>query len=167
MAVPTIVSDILLNLDILGSITNHQTLLVEGDRLRFDLRYAQWVRRPLTGDGREQIKTVIEKTFSICEEILHSYQCNSYITNPDIVNHEQTMIVNNISDTLNNIVTRKTKVIQGLETLSTFERYTGDPAFKIQMSRFCERMSRICKWAETLQSMIFKPEKHKNEEIVE
>lgn len=51
-----IVSDMLLNLDILGSISNHQTLMVDGDRLRFDTRYAQWIRRSVTGDSRAQIR---------------------------------------------------------------------------------------------------------------
>lgn len=156
MALAIVASDVLLNLDIIGSITNHQTLMVEGDRLRFDTRYIQWVRRPLTGDSREQIKAAIDKTLSTCEELLHSYQCNTYVIGSDAskMQHEQIMIVTNIADTLHNIVIRKGKVAAGLEILSTFERYTHDPEFKIQMSRFGERMLRICKWAELLQNII-------------
>lgn len=42
-------------------------------------------------------------------------------------------------------------MITALEILSTFERYSGDSEFKIQMTRFSERMQRITKWAETLR----------------
>lgn len=158
MALASVASDVLLNLDILGSITNHQTLMVEGDRLRFDNRYVQWVRRPLTGDSRDQIKCAIEKTLTIAEELLHSYQCNTYVVHPDLerMQHEQTMIVTTIFDTLTNVVARKAKVMAGLDILSTFERYTHDPEFKIQMSRFSDRMQRLCKWAEGLQLTIAK-----------
>lgn len=158
MALAILASDILLNLDILGSITNHQTLLVEGDRLRFDTRYMQWMRRPLTGDSREQIKAAIDKTLSMCEELLHSYQCNTYVVCPDAhhMQHEQTMIVTQIADTLNNIVARKARVVSGLEILNTFERYTHDPEFRIQTFRFGERMVRLCKWAELLHGIITK-----------
>lgn len=149
MTLALVASDILFNLDILGSVSAHQTLMVEGDRLGFENRYAQWVRRPLSGDGRKQIKDAIEKTFAICEELLHSYQCNMYI-GQETLQHEQKMIVNNISNTLKSIISRKQRVLDGLETLSTFERYNQDPEFKIQMSRFSDRMLRICEWAEKI-----------------
>ena len=158
MALSAVASDVLLNLDIIGSISNHQTLMVEGDRLRFDTRYIQWARRTLTGDSREQIKAAIEKTLLTCEELLHSYQCNTYVVCPETakIQHEQAMIVTAIADTLSNIVTRKAKVMAGLEIPSTFERYTHDPEFRIQMTRAGDRMARICKWAELLQGIIAK-----------
>lgn len=174
MALAVVASDVLLNLDILASISNHQTLMVEGDRLRFDTRYVQWARRTLTGDSRDQIKNAIEKTLLTCEELLHSYQCNIYVISPDTskMQHEQTMIVTNIADTLHNIVARKAKVIAGLDILSTYERYTQDPEFKIQMTRFGERVLRICKWAELLQGIIVrhgvvKPDRSKIRETPE
>lgn len=158
MALAVIVSDALLNLDILGSITINQTLMVDGDRLRFDTRYAQWFRRSVSGDSRQQIQNAIEKTFTIFEELLHSYQCNIHIIQPDTPNmkHEQAMIVTRIADTLKSICARKTKVIEGLDKLSTFERYSGDSEFKIQMTRFGDRMQNISKWAEKLLGIIDK-----------
>lgn len=156
MALSTLVSDLLLNWDILGSLTNHQTLMVEGDRLRIDTRYGQWLRRPLSGDGREPIKHAIDKTLLLCEELLHSYQCNMYVISPDTLcmQHEQKRIVSNIRDTLEHLLSRQARVLAGLQVLSTFERYAQDPEFKIQMARFQERVTRLCQWAETLRDLV-------------
>lgn len=156
MALANVASDILLNFDVIGNITTHQTLMVEGNRLGFEVRYAQFVRRHISGDGRKQIRDAIEKTFTICEELLHSYQCNTYVLNfsDSRLHQEQAMIVTNIRDTLKQIMERRTSVIEGLETLSTFERYNYDPEFKIQMERFKERMQKVCKWAESIQRLI-------------
>ena len=155
MALQTIVSDVLWNLDIIGSISNHQTLMVDGDRLRFDNRYLQWIRRSVSGDSREQILQAIRNTFSRCEEVVHSYQCNTYVItpNPSVLN-EQLEIVSNILDTLQSFITRKSSVVSGLAILSTFERYDSDSAFRIEMSRFMERMQKLCRKCEQIKQTI-------------
>jgi len=156
MALQTVVADILWNLDIIGAVSNHQTLLVDGDKLAFDTRYLQWLRRPVTGDSRSQILAAVDKTFQLFEEVLHSYQCNSYISNTTThVHQEQLEIADNILNNLQNLMSRKTHVNNGLSTLSTFERYNDDSGFKIEMNRFSERMQKLCRKCETLkQKMI-------------
>lgn len=152
MSMQTVVSDILWNLDIIGSISNHQTLLVDGDRLAFDTRYFQSIRRPFTGDSRTQILAAISKTFKVFEEVLHSYQCNSYISdNTTHIHQEQLEIADNILTNLNNLTSRQADVATGLSTLATFERYNDDSAFKIEMNRFSDHMKKLCRKCEILK----------------
>lgn len=155
MALQTVVADVLWNFDVISSVDSHQTLLLDGDRLQFDTRYAQWLRRPISGDSRKQILVVLERTFARCDEVLHSYQCNTYIGSATSgLLQEQRMIVTNISDTLHSILKRQEPVIKGLKTLGTFERYSVDSAFSIGVTRFVEHMQRICRWCETLLGTI-------------
>jgi hypothetical protein len=153
MALSVVVGDVLWNFDIIASINIHQTLLVDGNRLNFDNRYFQFLRRPLTGDSRDLILQVIEKNFTVCEEILHSYQCNMYINEKDEnkLHQEQKEIVGTIYDNLNHFIERKSKVINGLKILATFERYNDDPSFRIEMKRFVDRLEKLIKKCEALK----------------
>lgn len=161
MSLATVVSDILWNLDIISSIGSHQTLLVDGDKLGFDTRYMQWLRRPMTGDSREEILHAINKTFKLFEEVLHSYQCNSYINNAiSHVHQEQLEIADNILTNLKNLMKRKDKVVQGLITLSTFERYNNDSGFKIEMKRFEERMMKLYQKSEQIEQKMLQKLPH-------
>jgi hypothetical protein len=155
MALNTVVNDILWNLDTIGSINNHQTLLVTGDRLNFDTRYMQFIRRPFTGDSRDQILNTVEKTFKLFEEVLHSYQCNHYL-NPQAkhIHQEQVEIADNIVNNIYALKERKDAVIQGLTTLSTFERYNDDSGFKIKMKGFMERIVKLYAKCESIQQRI-------------
>jgi hypothetical protein len=154
MALSTVVADVMWNFDIIGSINIHQTLLVNGDKLNFENRYFQFIRRTITSDGREQILQTIDKTFTICEEILHSYQCNMYVNTEQFENlhQEQLEIVSTIYDTLHNFIDRKKSVMNGLKVLSSFERYNDDPAFRIEIKRFNDRLEKIMKKCEQLKS---------------
>ncbi len=156
MALSMIVSDILWNLDVLGAVTNHQTLLVLGDKLAFDNRYLQWVRRPISGESRSHILSALEKTFGLFEEVLQSYQSNTYVNTPGVLSHEQSEIADNILINLRNLMERRECVTTGLNTLMTFERYNHDSAFKIEMNRFMERMERLCKKCQSLTCRIEK-----------
>jgi len=156
MSLSMVVSDILWNLDVLGAVTNHQTLLVSGDKLAFDNRYLQWVRRPISGDSRSHILSALEKTFGLFEEVLQSYQSNIYVNTAGNLSHEQSEIADNILINLKNLVDRQECVNTGLNTLMTFERYNHDSAFKIEMNRFMERMDRLCKKCQNLTSRIEK-----------
>jgi len=153
MALTTLFDSLLWNFDIIGSINIHQTLLVNGDKLNFETRYFQFVRRALTSDSREQILQAIDKTFSSCEEILHAYQCNMYVNSDQVeqLHQEQLEIVSTIYDNLNNFVARKANVIKGLNVLSSFERYNNDPSFRIEIKRFTERLEKIIKKCEQIK----------------
>ena len=157
MALKTVVIDIMWNLDIIGSLTNHQTLMVDGDRLQFDTRYVQWLRRTVTIDSRERILNAIRKTFDLCEEVVHSYQCNIYIKGiPEehLCHHEQLEIISNILENLQSFINRKKMVVEGLNVLCTFERYSQDTAFRIEMGRFMDRMQKLCRRCEGLKQSI-------------
>ena len=165
MALQTVVNDILWNLDIISEVTNQQTLKCDGNRLEFDNRYLQYIRRSLSNDSRQLILHTIQKTFLLIEEIIQSYQyvlsseSLRVVTNktPEIpdgvwVQNEQVDIANNIYDNLQNFILRKNAVIQGLRTLSTFERYNTDTSFKIEMNRFIDKTEKLTRKCETIRS---------------
>ncbi len=162
MALQTVVNGVLWNLDVLSNITSHQTLLVQGDKLDFDNRYLQIIRRPLTQDSRSSILQAIQRTFQICEEVTQSYV---YVLNSDsnrlrnekteaftsseaqsiwLQNQEFDTAIS-IFDNLKKIIERETNVVSGLQALSNFERYAEDKAFKIEMKSFIEKMRRIAR----------------------
>jgi len=145
MSLQCVTEDILWNLDILGSISNHQTLLVDGRKLDFDNRTLQWLRRPITGDSRDQILDAIKHTFVMFEEVLRSYQCNAYL-HPDLkhIHQEQLEVVETIMTNLDSLVARQQNVKRGLSTLATFERYNTDSGFRIQLNQFTEKMDKLC-----------------------
>lgn len=144
MALDTIVSDIMWNLDIIRAITNHQTLMVHGNRLEFDNRVLQWLRRPLTGDSRQQILNAIQNTFTMFEEVLRSYQCNIYIQNPDDYKQaEQSEVIDKIYTHLTGFIERRNEVFNGLEILSTFERYNNDHQFNIRLKSIKTTINRL------------------------
>lgn len=154
MALQSVVGDILWNLDVVGAIDNHQTLLVQGDRLAFDTRYFQFIRRPVSGNSRQQILTTLEKTFILFEEVIQSYQSNNYVNSSTPLTSEQIEVADNIMCNLKNLIHRQALVIHGLTTLSTFERYNQDSSFKLEMNRFIERISKLCRKCETLVSKL-------------
>ena len=164
MALQTVVNDILWNLDIISEITNQQTLMCDGNKLEFDNRYLQYIRRSLSNDSRQLILHTIQKTFLLIEEIIQSYQ---YVLSseslrvltdktPEIpdgvwVQNEQVDIANNIYDNLQNFILRKAGVIQGLRTLSTCERYNTDTSFKIEMNRFIDKTEKLTRKCENIR----------------
>lgn len=149
MALPTVVSDILWNMDILGSITNHQTLWVDGDKLGFDTRYMQWLRRPLTGDSREHILHAVKKTLTLFDELLQSYTLihSNNRSRQDEVELDEIMLNN-----LHELNKREDKVNKGLSILSTFERYNGDSAFRMEVERLNREVQRLCQKSRALVS---------------
>ena len=165
MALQTVVNDILWNLDIISLVNTNQTLLVDGDKLGFDMRYLQGLRRPLTGDSRNQILAVIQKTLNLCEETLQSYQfvlnsdsqrlfCEKIGSIPDTVwlQNEQIDVINNVYDNLQNFISRKKGVIRGLQNLSTFERYNNDTSFKIDLNRFVQKLEKFIRKCENVRT---------------
>ena len=165
MALPTIVSDILWNFDILASLSFNETLLVDGDKLGFDKRYLQFARRSITRDSRDAILHAIQKTFTLCEEIIQSYQyvinnetlramCDKMGSIPDIVwlQNEQIDTANCIFENLQHLIVRKPGVIKGLTTLSTFERYDSDTSFKIELNRFIEKLEKLIRKCENMRT---------------
>lgn len=173
MAVQTVVNDILWNLDIISAVTTHQTLMVYGDKLEFDARYLQHLRRHITNDSRQLILHTIQKTFSLCEEIIQSYQyvlsseslksiCIDSPTVHDSVwlQNEQIDIANSIYDNLQNFIQRKAGVIQGLKTLSNFERYNMDTSFKLEMNRLIEKTEKFTRKCDVLLSKMRKTYKN-------
>lgn len=154
MALKSLTGDILWNFDILGSIDLHQTLLVDGDRLNFDNRYLQSVRRTISQDSRDHVLRVIQKTFDQCEELLHAYQCNVYCHQQrKELKQEQLDIVTTIHDNINHILSRKQRLIDGLTNLASYERYANDSAFKIEIQRFLDRVEKICKKCEAFPNI--------------
>lgn len=150
MALATVCSDILWNLDILAAVNVHQTLLVIGDRLEFDKRPVQWLWRRISGDSREHVLHAIDRTFGMCEELLQSYryticnECMQSLATRTVANemelNEQAEIVSQIYYNLSTVIQRIDPVIRGLRTLSTFERYTEDRSFQNKIARSIDRI---------------------------
>lgn len=151
MALNTIVADVLHNLDILAEITNHQTLLVNGDRLDYDQRYFQSLRRSLSGDSRHNVLKVIHRTFDKFQEIIESYQSQTYSSSYHIRSRrEEKDLMDNIVDNIQSLIQREQKVIQGLQILSTFSRYDKDPSFRIKIDRLKKKIHNLCKKGQSL-----------------
>jgi hypothetical protein len=144
MALNTLFKDIIWNLDTICSIDNHQTLLVFGDKLNFDDRLFQSIRRAMTDDGRSQIVSAIDKTLTLTNELLTSYKHSNYIQ-PSIkyTYQEQMDIAENINNNVTEIENKKDNVVTGLQVLSTFERYTSDAAFQIKIKSFIQNINKI------------------------
>ncbi len=157
MSLQTLVDDVILwNLDIIGDIKNHQTLLVVGYRLNFDNRMFQSVRRALSEDSRDHILQAVESIFVFMQEVLQAFQCNHYVGRCAMqqVQQEQLEIVTAVRRTLRAFVAREDKVKSGLKTLGTFERYNNDSGFKLKMERFAGKMTNLCAKARQLDASI-------------
>jgi hypothetical protein len=151
MALNTLFKDIIWNLDTICSIDNRQTLMVFGDKLNFDDRLFQSIRRAMTDDGRSQIVTVIEKTLTLTNELLTSYKHSNYIQpSMKYTYQEQMDIAENIANNVTEIQNKKDNLIKGLKFLSTFERYKSDAAFQIKIKNFIGKINRIFKKCENL-----------------
>ena len=145
MALNTLFHDISWNLDTIKSITNHQTLLVVGDKLNLDDRYIQSIRRSFTFDSRKQILQVIEKTLVSTRELLISYQHSTYLqqSSSTHVYQEQIDVAENIYANVQELLHKKDGVLQGLQILATFERYTKDTAFQIKIQNFSKHVQSL------------------------
>ncbi len=142
MSLDTLCTDILWNFEILSSLEPNQTLLVSGDRLSFDTRRFQSLRRALTDDSRTQIVTTINKTLTLLGEMLTSYQYSVYLQPPvgGYVGHgsasqERFDTTERMYDNLETIVSKYEGVVKGLNVVKTFERYTKDVGFLIDIER--------------------------------
>ena len=152
MALNTLFSDIIWNLDTISFIENHQTLLVNGDKLCFDDRFLQSLMRIVTDDGRQQILAAIEKTYLMTHELLNSYQHSTYLQPyQGTLYQEKVDIADNINHHLSEIESKRDQVIKGLQILSTFERYTMDSSFQIKIKKFISQTINISRKCVTLQ----------------
>lgn len=135
------VEDILWNFDTIGGVENHQTLTVSGEKLGFDDRYLQFVRRSITGDSREAVMDVIKNTFDRADEILKSFQCNYYIQ-PDTphIHQEQIEVVKEIQTNVKELLDRCDPLSEGLSRLATFERYINDSGIQTKIVRLKKRV---------------------------
>jgi hypothetical protein len=156
MSLTTLFKDVAWNLDTVASIDNHQTLLVFGDRLDFDTRVLQSIRRALTDDGRDQILRVIDKSLTLAKEMLVSYQHSVYLQRPiqfhTLLHQEHLDIAETINNQVGELNDKKEKIIQGLTILSTFERYKQDSAFQIKIANFISVVERLCTKCVELQT---------------
>ena len=144
MALKTLFQDIMWNLNTLSSIDNHQTLLVTGDKLNFDTRFFQSIRRALSEDGRKNVLNAIEKTLYLSDELLSSYQHSHYLCPGRIPQHEEEKeMANHMLTHILEIESKKEKVIEGLEKLATFERYQADASFQISISNFKNKIHQL------------------------
>jgi len=138
------VEDVLWNFDTIGGVDNHQTLTVSGDKLGFDDRYLQSVRRTFTGDSRESVMETIKTTFDRADEILKAYQCNYYIQpNTPHIHQEQIEIVKEMQNHVKEIHDRCDPLSNGLDRLSTFERYINDSSIQTKISRLKKRVQQL------------------------
>ncbi len=142
MALQTSFDDVMWNLKILSSIDNNQTLYTKGDKLYFDNRMCQFLRRYFDGDSRTKIQNVIDKTLKVLNEIITSYKL--------VLQKEQngTQLCN-LSDTVETNIQEflniYDQVNKGLETLSTFERYNSDMEFKISTETYKKKIINMVK----------------------
>ena len=145
MALQTVAHHILFNLDILGELQNHQTLLVDGERLRIDDRYLQCVRRAISGDSRLQTLGIIAKTLGLYGELLQAYQL-ALRGQPD----EE--VLESMQANLARLSGREARVVTGLDKLLTYERYSQDSAFRIEVQQFMAELQKLNRKAKTLQA---------------
>jgi len=152
MALNLIFSDVIWNLETISSLDNHQTLLVFGDKLNFDNRLFQSVRRTFTDDSRTQIASAIEKTLALAKEIFTSYQSCVYMNPTTLRCQEQDDVADNIVNNLKLLESKKDGFLRGLQILSTFERYKGDPSFQIKIGLFTTNIKALADKCAVLRS---------------
>jgi hypothetical protein len=133
MALSSFFKKISWNLDILGSLKNHQTLSVIGDKLEFETRFFPKLQRWASGDGREKIQYIIQETIQNISELLQSYQHSTYILKTNLLSDDEQNVANEIIHNLQSLIGKKENVILGLKTLSAFKRYEGDLSVQINI----------------------------------
>ena len=140
MALNSLFKDIMRNFNTVANTNNHQTLMVKGDKLDFDNRNFQALRRMISDDGRKEIIKVISKTLKLTQELLHSYQNSIYLQQLTPYSYQAENIFNNV----NELQEKKEGILQGLDVLGTFERYVNDPSFQLEIDEFKKIVHRIC-----------------------
>lgn len=140
----TLAFDIVLcNLDTISGVSVHQTFKVTGHKLQFDESYIPSVSRTFMGDSREKVSEAIGNTMSMLQELIQSYQLNTYVTVNQALSSEQWDIVRTIKIQVKQIIEREAKVLEGLDRLSDFKRYMDDKEFKLKINRFKTRFENI------------------------
>jgi len=140
----TLAFDIVLcNLDTISGVSVHQTFKVTGHKLQFDESYIPSVSRTFMGDSREKVSEAIGNTMSMLQELIQSYQLNTYVTGNQALSSEQWDIVRTIKIQVKQIIERESKVLEGLDRLSDFKRYMDDKEFKLKINRFKTRFENI------------------------
>ncbi len=138
MALNAVCQDILWNIDIISALQVHETLLVFGNKLQIDNRRLQSLRRKFSDDSRDKIIAAISNTISLCMEVLSSYQYNYHIKD-----HTNTELSDSIYVNITDIENRTDNFLIGLKNLSTFERYTNDVSFQIQIGHRIREIRKI------------------------
>ena len=144
MALSTVFSDVEWNMTTIGTIKTHTTLMVVGDRLLIDNRYLQSIFRMHSDDSRAHIVRVITKTFRICTELLNSYNHSQYLQSNRGLSEDQLEVAEEMVNQVQSVRKMEKSVIEGLQTLSTFKRYTLDSSFRIEMDKLVKKMQKIC-----------------------
>ena len=140
----TLAFDIVLcNLDTISGVSVHQTFKVTGHKLQFDESYVPSVSRTFMGDSREKVSEAIGNTINMLQELIQSYQLNIYVTGKQVLSSEQWDIVRTIKIQVKQIIDRKSGVLDGLNRLSDFKRYTDDKEFKLKINRFKTKFENI------------------------
>lgn len=140
----TLAFDIVLcNLDTIAGVSVHQTFKVTGHKLQFDESYIPSVSRTFMGDSREKVSEAIGNTMSMLQELIQSYQLNTYVTGNQTLSSEQWDIVRTIKIQVKQIIVIESKVLEGLDRLSDFKRYMDDKEFKLKINRFKTRFENI------------------------
>jgi hypothetical protein len=142
MALKTILSDAMFNLDSISEVNIHSTLLVKNNKLICDTRYLQFIQRFINGDGRFEILDTIKKTFVVLDEIIHAYAHYKL---------KKSELYEDISYNVQELINRKTSVIDGLVKLGKFKRYEQDVTFKINLKCCVKLWDKIINKCECLQ----------------
>ena len=158
MALNTLCTDILWNLEILRSLEANNTLMVVGDRLSFDNHRFQAIRRTWSGDSRSHIVSAINKTLTLLDEVLVSYQYCVYLQVQPLFtstfSQEQSDITEKMCDNLASIIEKHEGVNQGFDTIKRFERYTSDIAFMIDVDNAKAYFQRLIAKCQTLSARV-------------